>query len=103
MKIRSQRDEADLDVYAVYWVDDKRYYYVIPYEGYEGFSARAEGECEVVDPILGRYFRLVKDSQGFDMLIHDALARDNLLDDLLEHDPRAMGELRRRLLEEYSQ
>lgn len=99
MKVVEKNKGRILDVHGVYWVGGIRYYYVIPYEGYEGLTALGEHECDIIDESFDPHFRLVKNSAGVDMLLHEALIRDALLDSLLEHYPSAMPEFRKRLTE----
>lgn len=68
----------------------QRFHFVIPYDGYEGLNAVPETECEVTDSSISNYFRIVKNSIGNDLLIHEVLLEGNLLDSLIEHDPEAM-------------
>lgn len=89
----------EIEVYGIYWSEGKRLYFVIPYEGYEGFLAIDEKESEIVDPTLKDTFVLRKDDAGGDLFLHWAADKDNLIYDLIEHDPAAMTEFKKRLSE----
>ena len=45
-------------MYGIYWVNAQRMYFVIPYEGYEGFLVMSEFETEVIDSQLEEVFVL---------------------------------------------
>lgn len=103
MKIRQKTRDTAVEVYAVYWVNNPsvsghghRMYLVIPYAGYTGLLAVHDDDCDIIDPSIDGFI-LMKDDYGGDMLVHWAIAKDHLINDLIEHDPRAIDELRRRL------
>lgn len=106
MKIRDIRNKdkpsyaQELEVYGVYWNDSVRVYFVIPAENYDGFLAINEKDSQLVDPILNG-FVLRKDDMGTDMFLHWAADKDDLIYDLIEHDPEAMKEFKRRLATGY--
>lgn len=103
MKIieKNRRDRGEeREVYAIYWAERlgvrERYYFFIPYDGYEGVNAIRDSECEVVD-ISVDDFVLIKNDNGNDMLVHKEAYRDSLLDRLIEHELEAMKEFLSRL------
>ena len=106
MKIKDIRNPGkpsygkELDVYGVYWNDGIRVYFVIPTKDYNGFLAINEKDSELTDSLLNG-FVLRKDDMGTDMFLHWAADKDNLIYDLIEHDPEAMKEFKRRLAEGY--
>ncbi|MES9962701.1 MAG: hypothetical protein ABW116_04125 [Candidatus Sedimenticola sp. 20ELBAFRAG] len=101
MRIKENNRDVDVEVYGIYWAEYQgklqRFHFVIPYQGYEGLNAVPEVECEVTDAAISSQFRIVKNSRGNDLIIHETLLEDNLLDELIEHDPEAMKEFQRRL------
>jgi len=94
MKIKPHDENHIVDVYAVYWAKkegiNQRFYLIIPYKGYEGFNACSELESDLIDPSLSDFI-LKKDDYGGDLLIHYAAHKDNLIYDLIDHDPEAMA------------
>ena len=90
MKIKPHDENHIVDVYAVYWYDNVRHYLIIPYKGYNGFNACLESKSDVIDTSLND-FVIVKNSKGNDLLIHRIIYDNNLLDDLIDHDPEAMA------------
>ena len=96
-----------VEVYAVYWVVNpdlkshgQRIHLVIPYEGYDSFMAVPEGSSEIVDPTIND-FVLRKSKDGWDMLVHWAAEKDDLLDRLIDgRNPEATAELHRRIRED---
>ena len=98
MKIRLKNSSEVHEVYGVYWIDGCRYYLYIPYEEYTGVSTLKEEECDLIDPELIQPFVLRKNDYGGDFLLHQAAHEGDLIKDLIEHDPDAMAEFKRRLL-----
>lgn len=97
MKIRETRNEKSFEVYGVYWIDGRRYYQYVPYDGYAGFTSLGEDECILVDPEIKERFVLRKNDYGGDFLLHWAAHEGDLINDLMEHDANAMAEFKRRL------
>ncbi|WP_241084907.1 hypothetical protein [Candidatus Vondammii sp. HM_W22] len=89
--------ETPVEVYGIYWIDGERIYWVIPYEGHEGFVTLSEKDSEVVDPEIKDVFILRKNDADEDLFLHWAADKDNLIYDLVDHDPEAMKEFKRRL------
>ncbi|WP_420008338.1 hypothetical protein [Xanthomonas sacchari] len=83
-----------IEVLGIYWVKGKKYYWIIPYEGYEGFSAVSEDECRVTDSFMSRDMVVYEYDDGSESILH--WAAHDLLEDLVEHDARAMTEFLRR-------
>lgn len=103
MKIIEKGREKPVEVYAIYWVNNpalkmhgRRIHLIIPYEGFGGLMTVNEDDCEVFDARIDG-FVLKKDDYGGDILLHWAVEKDNLINALIEHDPRAIDELHRRL------
>jgi len=96
-----------LEVYAVYWVADpnvtgrgQRIHLVIPYEGYDSFMTVPEESGEIVDPTIDGFI-LRKSGNGWDMLVHWAAEKGDLLDMLIDgRNPDAIAELHRRIRED---
>lgn len=101
MLVQANDRDKPVEVYGVYWIDDERIYWVIPYENYEGFITLSERESTVVDSQVNNFF-LRKNDANEDIFLHWAADKDNLIYDLIEHDPEAMKEFRRRLADGYS-
>lgn len=80
-------------VHCVYWVDGVRHYYVILDSDANGFTALRDN-CKIIDPSVPPNFVLIRNENGTDFLLNRALLEDNLLDRLIDHDPRAMEEYR---------
>lgn len=97
MLVKASNRENIVEVYGVYWIDRERIYWVIPYEGYEGFITLSEKESTVIDPKFKDDFVLRKNDAGEDLLLHWAADKNDLIYDLIEHDPEAMKEFKRRL------
>ena len=75
----------EIEVFGIYWNDGVRVYFVIPYDGYEGFLALNEKETEIVDPRIKDVFVLVK------YFFHGFLdSRDETEDDLSELQSEAV-------------
>ena len=91
----------EIEVFGIYWNDGVRVYFVIPYDGYDGFLALNEKETQVVDPRINDVFVLRKNDGGNDLFLHWAADKDDLIYDLVEHDTEAMKEFKRRLIEGY--
>lgn len=89
----------ELEVFGIYWNDEgMRLYFVVPYDGYNGFLVLNEKETQIIDPEIRDVFVIRKNDAGNDLLLHWAADKDNLIYDLIDHDPIAMEEFKRRLL-----
>ncbi|KZL18582.1 hypothetical protein PsAD2_02589 [Pseudovibrio axinellae] len=101
MRIKEAGRAVDVEVYGIYWAEYQgklqRMHFVVPYEGYEGFVAVPEVECVVTQPQLNSNFQVIKNSEGQDLILHEALIEGDLLDELIEHEPRAMQTFKKRL------
>lgn len=94
MHIKLQGRDDSIEVLGIYWVKGKKYYWIIPYEGYQGFSAVSEDECRVTDSFMPRDMVVYEYDDGSESILH--WAAHDLLEDLVEHDARAMTEFLRR-------
>lgn len=97
MLVLEKGREVPVEVYGLYWSDGGRVFWVIPYKGYEGLVTVAEKDCELIDARLSGSFVLRKNDADEDLLLHWALDKEDLIYDVLEHDPAAMQEFMRRL------
>lgn len=97
MIIKEIGRDAEVEVYGLYWVGDKRYHLCIPYDGCEGFQAISEDDCELVDPEIKRTFVLLRSAYGGEVLVVKEAADDGLIHDLIEWDPEAMRQFQQRL------
>ena len=100
MLILERGRQVPVEVYGLYWCDGERVFWVIPYKGYEGLITVSEKDCELIDARLGNAFVLRKNDADEDLLLHWALDKDDLIYDVLEHDPVAMQDFIRRLAEQ---
>jgi hypothetical protein len=82
------------EVLGIYWVNGKRYFWFIPYEGYTGFLAVSEDGCRITDAVLSSEMVICKGDDGRDVILH--WAAHDLLEDLVDHDSRAMAEFLKR-------
>lgn len=68
-----------------------------PYDGHDALIVVSEENAEIVDALVDGYF-LQKLPDGGDILMHWAFKGGDRLEKLIEQDPEAMPELRRRIL-----
>lgn len=98
MRVLEKGRGEPVEVYGIYWLDGERVYWVIPYEGYEGLKTLRERDSTVIDPQLSDLFVLRKNDAGEDLFLHWAADEDDLIYALIENDPSAMLEFKRRLM-----
>lgn len=91
MIIREIVRQEPVQVFGVYWAENERFYWVIPYDGYGGLMSLSEKEVVVVDSFLSSYFMLCRDRDGGDIILHWAV--EALIEKLVDRDPLAMVEL----------
>lgn len=97
MIIYSKRDKRQYKVYSISWNSNGfRSYFVIP-DKYPGVIVMDEIETEIIDPTIDEKFILRKNDYGGDMFLHWALDKDNLVYGLIEHDPEAISEFKKRI------
>lgn len=94
MYIKLHDSDDSREVIGIYWINGKRYYWVIPHEGYQGFLAASEDNCIIIDSFLSSDMIIYKGDDGRDTILH--WAAEDLLEDLVDHDPKAMAEFLRR-------
>ena len=97
MLVKANDRDKPVEVYGIYWVNNERIYWVIPYAGYEGFATLSECESTIIDPHIDEVFVMRKNDANKDLLLHWAADKNDLIYDLIEHDPEAMKEFKRRL------
>ncbi|MBI6910334.1 hypothetical protein [Pseudomonas palleroniana] len=95
MIIREIGREEPVKVFGIYWIENERFYWVIPYDGYCGLMALSDREVNVVDSSLSSDLILCKDGGGRDMILH--WAAEDLIEELVERDPLAMVEFLERI------
>lgn len=95
MIVRENGREEPVQVFGIYWIENVRFYWVIPYDGYGGLMALSEKEINVIDSSLSSDLILCKDADGADMVLH--WAAQDLIEDLVERDPLAMVEFLERI------
>lgn len=95
MIIREIGREEPVEVFGIYWIENERFYRVIPYDGYGGLMALSDREVNVVDSSLSSDLILCKDGGGGDMILH--WAAEDLIEELVERDPLAMVEFLARI------
>ncbi len=94
MHIKLNDGDNSIEVLGIYWVNGKKYYWIIPYKGYPGFLAVSEDDCRVIDSSMSRDMVAYEYDDGSESILH--WAAHDLLEDLVEHDARAMTEFLRR-------
>lgn len=95
MIIREIGREEPVEVFGIYWIENERFYWVIPYDCYGGLMALSDREVNVVDSSLSSDLILCKDGGGGDMILH--WAAEDLIEELVERDPLAMVEFLARI------
>ena len=58
MIIREIARQEPVQVFGVYWAENERFYWFIPYVGYGGLMSLSEKEVVVVDSFLSSDFML---------------------------------------------
>ncbi|WP_256223159.1 MULTISPECIES: hypothetical protein [unclassified Pseudomonas] len=95
MIIREIGREEPVQVFGIYWIENERFYWVIPYDGYGGLMALSDRDVDVLDSSLSSDLILCKDGGGGDMILH--WAAEDLIEELVERDPLAMDEFLERI------
>jgi hypothetical protein len=95
MIIQESGRKEPVHVFGIYWKGEERFYWVIPYEGYGGLMVLSDKEVTVIDSSLSSDLILCRDAEGKDMILHWAM--EDLIEELSEHDPKAMIEFLRRI------
>lgn len=93
MEIKDQQGKI-INIFAIYWFDDRTYFYGFP-KGYKGLRSYRANEVTIVDSALKKEW--VYYERG---VFHWALIREALLDDLLELDETAYNRFLKILKEE---
>ena len=88
MRIREKRYGHNFEVFAIYWAQEQKYYLAFPRRS-TGLSAFLDSEVEVTDASLDADFIPCTFANGMRGFAHRHLMQDDLLDNLLEHDPDA--------------
>jgi hypothetical protein len=88
MKITEKISGRSFTVYAIYWSIDKTYFLYFPARS-GGLSSIAEDEMEINDPSIDNDFEYVRTDERISGFFHKHLLGENLMDDLLDHDPVA--------------
>lgn len=83
MKIKNDRSDKMIDVYAIYWVGGETYFYGFS-EGYNGLLAYKASKVNIVDPEISGDFVFFENG-----VFYKPLIEEKLLDDLLEYDETA--------------
>ena len=89
MIIKNQKNKGKpnhgqlLNVYAIYWVGEKRYFLTSPPK-YRGVLTFSEDDAEIVDNHLSQDMVLTKSSGGTEMILHSALEKDGFIDRLID-------------------
>ncbi len=96
MIIRSNDEYKTIyEVYMIYCSEEERLYYGYSVKVNE-FSFLRDTECEILDNRLNSDFILTKNDASNDMLIHKALYKDDLYRDVIEWNPEALVEFKKR-------
>ncbi|MCU5774493.1 hypothetical protein N5923_11410 [Erwiniaceae bacterium BAC15a-03b] len=80
MKIKNDRSEKIIDVYAVYWSGGETYFYGFS-KGYNGLLAYKANNVKIIDPVMSGDFIFFEGG-----VFYKPLIEEKLLDDLLEYD-----------------
>lgn len=80
MKIKNDRSEKVIEVYAVYWSHGETYFYGFS-KGYNGLLAYKASNVKIIDPVMSGDFIFFEDG-----IFYKPLIAEKLLDDLLEYD-----------------
>lgn len=83
MKIKNEKSEKIIDVYAIYWVGGETYFYGFS-KGYNGLLAYKASKVNIVDPEMSGDFIFFDDG-----VFYKPLIEEKLLDNLLEYDETA--------------
>ncbi|MFM9866711.1 hypothetical protein [Achromobacter xylosoxidans] len=83
-------DGEIINVFAIYWVSNKTLCLGFP-RNYGGLCVYDLSEVGVVDAALNFELIYCKDGSGIPGVLHWALVKERLLDDLLERDENAYG------------
>lgn len=96
MIIRSNNEYKTIyEVYMIYCSENERLYYGYSVKVNE-FSFMSDTECEILDNTLNSDFILTKNDANNDMLIHKALYQNDLYRDVIEWNPEALIEFKKR-------
>lgn len=91
MIVQEKDSSESVAVHAIYWIDGKRYYLVIPYQGFEGLDVLSKDDCIVLDQRIGNEFVLYENN-GVDILVNKALLENDLLSRAIDFEPGAIDE-----------
>ncbi|WP_241081726.1 hypothetical protein [Achromobacter xylosoxidans] len=89
MKVKISDGEI-INVFAIYWVSNKTLCLGFP-RNYGGLCVYDLSEVGVVNAALNFELIYCKDGSGIPGVLHWALVKERLLDDLLERDENAYG------------
>lgn len=87
MKIKDSRDDI-IDVVAIYWFEDKTLFYSIP-KNHGGLMVFNSKKVEIIDPVMN--FRTIYHPGRMNGIFHWSLIEEDLLDDVIDHDPKAFN------------
>lgn len=83
MKIKTQRSDTIIEVFAMYWIKE-HLYFLGHSKGYKGLLAYKAKDVEIIESDLSGDFTYFANSGSG--IYHSALIKEKLLDDLLEGD-----------------
>jgi len=84
MKVAYKKDvKTILNVYGIYWHDDKTYFCVSP-ANYNGLLACSYKDMLIVDNSIGPDFIFLETSNHIHKIFHKELSDEKFLNDLLE-------------------
>jgi hypothetical protein len=87
MRIKDLESGYELNVYGLYWSGNQTYFYGFAKNSF-GLTSYVAEHSQVVDPEIGIDFVFLKTTAGGGVY-HKHLAKDSLLDRLVDHDPEA--------------
>lgn len=85
MIVKEKKYSSLLNVYGIYWHNDKTYFYCFP-KGSFGLSSYGEDEVDIVDRVIESDFVYVNLTHGMHGVFNKKLIDNNLLDQLIDHD-----------------
>ncbi|MCA6223144.1 hypothetical protein [Photorhabdus antumapuensis] len=80
MKVKKHRSEKVIEVFAVYWIGDKTYFYGWA-KGYDGLLTYNVDEVDIIEPSLSGDFIFFDNG-----IFYSPLISEGILDGLLEAD-----------------
>ncbi|MDI2113973.1 hypothetical protein [Commensalibacter nepenthis] len=87
MKIKDSRNNI-IDVVAIYWYKERTVFLSIP-KNYGGLMVFNSNNVEIIDPVMN--FRTIYFDNDMHGIYHWALIEEDLLDEVIDHDPKSFN------------